>query len=303
MLEDLVHVRLSIQTNGTLLDERWIETFQLHEVKVGISSDGPRESHDAYRIDHGGRGSYDAVARGMSILRDAGIPLQILSVIQLGVDPLVVHRHFIGVGARYIDYLFPDFTHDTIRPVRERYGPTPCADYLIPVFDDWWFNGTLDLNIGLFWNMARLIMGGDSETDLLGNKPFRFIFVESDGAIEGLDVLRVCKEGIAQTGLNVVTHDFQHVADVSALHRSAIFDGMPLPSACSPCPERDTCSGGYLPHRYSTGRIFDNPTVWCADLLRLFGHIRERLSVSTEETNLRRQMLRESTIASAPSRS
>jgi uncharacterized protein len=302
-LGDLVRIDLSIQTNGTLLDDGWIEVFQLHDVKVGVSLDGPKEIHDVFRVDHQGRGSYDAVARGLSLLREADIPLKILSVIQLGADPLLAHRHFVSLGANYIDYLLPDFTHDTIGPIRERYGPTPCADYLISIFDDWWFNGTLDLIIGLFWNIGRLILGGNSETDLLGNQPFRFVFVESNGAIEGLDVLRVCKEGIAKVGLNVLTHDFHHIAKASSLHREAIFDGVPLPSACNSCPERDTCSGGYLPHRYSTEHAFNNPTVWCEDLLSLFGHIRKRLNVSTEETNLRKQILHELAIESPASAS
>jgi uncharacterized protein len=56
-------------------------------------------------------------------------------------------------------------------------------------------------------------------------------------------------------------------------------------------PEQGTCGGGYLPHRYSRVRGFDNLSVWCADLLRLFAHIRKRLGVTVEETIVRRQRL------------
>ena len=69
--------------------------------------------------------------------------------------------------------------------------------------------------------------------------------------------------------------------------------GPSLPAACRGCVERDTCGGGYLPHRYSRDRGFDNPSVWCADLLRLFGHIRGRMAVDPAETAMRRQVLRE----------
>ena len=141
--------------------------------------------------------------------------------------------------------------------------------------------------------MARVILGGVSKQDLLGNHPLRFVFVETDGAIEALDVLRVCQPGITSTGLNVLRDDFRQIADVSPLHRSTIFTGMPLPTKCQGCVERDTCGGGYLPHRYSQRRAFDNPSVWCADLLRLFGHIRRRLDVDAEETALRRRVLGE----------
>ncbi len=46
----------TIQTNGTLLDEEWAQFFKENEFLVGISIDGPREVHDTYRVNKGGRG-------------------------------------------------------------------------------------------------------------------------------------------------------------------------------------------------------------------------------------------------------
>ncbi|HET9766629.1 MAG TPA: radical SAM protein, partial [Thermoanaerobaculia bacterium] len=54
---------ISIQTNGTLLNPRWMELFQQHGVTLGTSIDGPPELHDAQRRRWNGSGSYDAVAR------------------------------------------------------------------------------------------------------------------------------------------------------------------------------------------------------------------------------------------------
>jgi len=291
-LDDIATVHFMLQSNGTLLNERWAQVFQKHQVRVGISMDGPRERHNLFRVDHKGQGSYDKVAQGLAVLRNAGIPFTLLSVIPLGSDPLTIHTHFMSLGCSSISYILPDFSHDTIAPVLEEYGPTPCADFLIPIFDYWWFNGTLDVRITNFWNMARLILGGESGIDSLGNRPLRFAFIETDGEIEGLDVLRVCKDGITATGLNVRQHDFVDILQVSSLHAHAIFKGMPLPDDCRACPERTTCAGGYLPHRYSVMRGFNNASIWCADLLKLFAHVRQRMEVSTEETLRRQQALR-----------
>jgi uncharacterized protein len=291
-LEGVGAVRFTLQTNGTLLNEAWAEVLLKHSVQVGISIDGPKDIHDIFRVDHKGQGTYDAVEQGLTVLRKAHVPFGILSVIQLGADPLRIHRHFIALGCDSISYILPDFTHDTIAPIRQRYGPTPCANFLIPIFDDWWFNGTMEIRVRDFWNIGKIILGGDSPTDSLGNGPLSFLFIETDGEIEGLDVLRVCEEGITKTGLNVQHADFRDIAQASSLHARIVFEGMPLPTACSICPERDTCGGGYLPHRYSRERGFDNPSVWCADLLRIFSHIRHRLGVPVEETHVRRQALR-----------
>lgn len=224
-------------------------------------------------------------------------------MIQFGVDPLAVHDYFRGLGCHTVDYLFPDFTHDSIAPIRDRFGPTPCADFLVPIFDDWWGRSHAVINVTILENICKIVLGGESQTDNLGNGPFRFAFVETDGAIEGLDVLRVCKERLPSTGLNVLHDDIRKVAEVCAMRRAEMFDGVPLPTACGGCPERDTCSGGYLPHRYSTAAGFNNPSVWCADLLKLFTHVRERLGVSVTETSLRRDLLREMMRGQRPGRS
>lgn len=291
LLGGLAEVRFVLQTNGTLLDEEWIELLLKHQVQVGISMDGPEQVHDRFRVDHKGRGSYNAVERGLTLLRERGVPFGIISVIQLGADPLFIHHHFLKLGCSSISYLMPDFTHDTIAAVHQQYGATPCADFLIPIFDDWWFNSTIDIRIKNFWEIARIILGGDSQTDSLGNNRLGFVVVETDGGIEGLDVLRICGEGMTRIGLNVHEAGFQDIVKASPFHARVIFEGTSLPYACRSCPEQNTCGGGHLPHRYSHERGFDNPSVWCADILKLFAHIRSRMGISVEETQRRRQDL------------
>jgi serine-type anaerobic sulfatase-maturating enzyme len=71
----------TIQTNGTLLDAEWAAFFGEHDFLVGISIDGPRELHDAYRVNKGGKGSFDDVIRGLGHLRDAAVEWNALTTI------------------------------------------------------------------------------------------------------------------------------------------------------------------------------------------------------------------------------
>jgi uncharacterized protein len=71
----------TIQTNGTLLDPEWAAFFREHDFLVGISIDGPRELHDAYRVNKGGKGSFDDVMRGLGHLREAGVEWNALTTI------------------------------------------------------------------------------------------------------------------------------------------------------------------------------------------------------------------------------
>src|SRR4051794_40073957 len=71
----------TIQTNATLLDGEWAGFFREHDFLVCVSIDGPRELHDAYRVNKGGRGSFDDVMRGLAHLRDAGVEWNALTTI------------------------------------------------------------------------------------------------------------------------------------------------------------------------------------------------------------------------------
>jgi uncharacterized protein len=287
-----LEVTISLQTNATLLTPKWAQALRANNVNVGVSLDGPKIVNDRERSDRRGRGSYDKVLRGISFLQDAGASFGILTVIPLGADPLQIHHHFLELGCKSLSYLYPDVTHDTFGDLHEKFGPTPCADFLIPIFDDWWHHSTMEVRIRNFWEMARLIMGGRSGIDALGNEPLRFLVVASNGDIEGLDVLKACGDGFVKTGLNVLSDDFVDLIERNPLHAAIVFDSLPLATQCLRCIERETCGGGYHPHRYSSANGFQNPSVWCADLMRLFTHMRARLEVSPSETNrLRKELL------------
>ncbi len=54
----------TMQTNGTKIDDDWAAFFKEKNFLIGLSVDGPREMHDAYRVNKGGAGSFDQVMRG-----------------------------------------------------------------------------------------------------------------------------------------------------------------------------------------------------------------------------------------------
>ncbi len=290
-LGNMLRLTLVMQTNGSLFDRDWMDTLRKHRAAVGLSMDGPKEIHDRVRVDHRQQGSYDRVEQGLKLLQEAEIPYGIGCVIPLGADPLKVHHHFLELGCKQITYLMPHYTHDTITSVRERFGPTPCADFLIPIFDDWWLESTMEIQINDLKDIARVILGGKSSSEAIGNDPPRYVFIEADGEMEGLDNLRACGESFSQIKLNVFQSDFSSLLRTPTMHSQAIFQGMPLSQACRQCTESETCRGGHLAHRYSKASAFDNPSVWCADLLKLFAHLRNRLGVSIDQTLENRRLL------------
>lgn len=110
----------TIQTNGTLIDDEWAAFFKEHGYLVGISIDGPRELHDAFRVTKRGQGSFDDVIRGWSILRRHEVDVNVLCTVHSvnAHHPQEVYRFFRDdLGAEYIQLI----------PIVERATPETIA--------------------------------------------------------------------------------------------------------------------------------------------------------------------------------
>ncbi len=84
----------TMQTNGTLLTDEWCEFYKEHDFLIGISIDGPRELHDANRVDKGGRPTFDKVMRGVRLLQKHGVEFNVLTTVNAanGDHPVEVYR-------------------------------------------------------------------------------------------------------------------------------------------------------------------------------------------------------------------
>jgi uncharacterized protein len=262
----------------SLLDDEWIDVIRTHDIQVGVSLDGPAEIHDAARPDHAGQGSHAKVVRGLQRLQQVGLNPNILCVVNPGVDSVAIYDHFRELGCDRIDFLRPDVSHENKARFYGRFGRTPIADYLIPIFDRWFDEDNPNIKIRVFWNLITQILGGIPDSDAFGNPLVSYVVVETNGSIQPLDALRVCEDGIAESDLNVNDHDFDQLELGPPILRQMVQDGVALPAQCKNCKEVDICGGGYLPNRYSRARGFDNPSVWCQDTLDLIAHIRSRIA-------------------------
>jgi uncharacterized protein len=266
-----------LQTNGTLIDQAWAKTLKELCVGVSVSLDGPADIHDATRVDHRGGGSYAATVRGIKALQDTGINPTVLCVVHPGADGENIYKHFRSLNITSMDFLLPDVSHDNKDRMYSSLGDTPVAEYLIPALDAWLAEDDPKVAVRLFQDLFRRLMGGGGLIDAFGGSGSSYLIVETDGTIQANDALRVCEDGIARTGLNVLHHGFDNLELGLPLAHKAITGGFSLPTICRGCSEREICGGGYLPHRYSRKNGFDNPSVWCSDILKILAKMRAYL--------------------------
>lgn len=73
-------VKHSVQTNASLINERWIEFLIDRDVRVGVSIDGPPDDN-THRVDRAGKPSFDRVLRSLRLLIEAGQEIAIIAVV------------------------------------------------------------------------------------------------------------------------------------------------------------------------------------------------------------------------------
>lgn len=71
----------SLQTNGLLVNAEWCDFFRRNNFLIGLSLDGPKDIHDAYRRDRGGYPTFDRVMRALELMAVNGVEYNTLSTI------------------------------------------------------------------------------------------------------------------------------------------------------------------------------------------------------------------------------
>lgn len=276
--EIIPKVLFGLQTNGTLLQPEFVDVFLKHGLRAGVSLDGPEVINDRHRVDHQGRGSFQRLMRGLEHLRrargrDAWGGL--LSVIDVETDPIEQIEFFAGLDPPQIDLLEPDGNWEKLPPGKRSPESTEFADWLIRAFDHW-FEHRSNLRLRRFDEILEQMLGGIGSVEYFGVEPVSLITVATDGAYEAVDQIKSAFDGAEVLGLNVHEHSLDEVVRHPKV-QERLTGVAALSEKCRQCRYKLPCGGGYYPHRYSKANGFMNPTIYCADYLRLFDHISVRL--------------------------
>jgi uncharacterized protein len=129
-------VQHTFQTNGILLDDEWCAFFKEHKFLIGLSVDGPRDMHDAYRLDRGGRGTFDRVMQGWRQLQKHGVDFNILCTVNAANQKhgRAVYRFFRDeLGAKWVQFIpiIERATPETLQIANLGWGDRPGSKRLL----------------------------------------------------------------------------------------------------------------------------------------------------------------------------
>jgi uncharacterized protein len=268
-------VEHTIQTNGTLLDDAWCEFFKQNDFMLGLSLDGPREMHDAYRVDKGGAPTFDKVVGAARLLLRHGVNFNVLCAVHAANadHPLEVYRflrdevgttsiQFIPIVERASVELLPlanegwGRRHGQ-RPLYVQEGnlvtersvkPEQWGRFLIAVFDEW-----VQRDVGtVFVQMFDAAL-----TSWLGIENPMCIFNERCGAALALEHngdLYSCDHFVEPRHL-LGNIQKRHMRDLVASEQQRAFGEAKLdtlPQYCRKCEVRFACHGECPRNRFTT---------------------------------------------------
>lgn len=256
----------SLQTNGLLINPEWCDFFRRNNFLIGISIDGPRDIHDAYRHDRGGHSTFDHVMRAVEMMAVSGVEYNTLSTINnrcAGQGRRVYE--FMRSISRYMQFL-PVVEH-TISTTSGRaaivppgtegsrvasWSITPRAfgKFMCDIFDEWVISDVGERFVQLF---------DITLAQWCGVQPSLCAFCPTCG-----DGLVVEHNGDVYMCDHFVYHDYklgnigeEHLRDLQRkpeLFRFGIEKRNSLPSDCRRCEYLFACRGECPKHRFATTR-------------------------------------------------
>jgi serine-type anaerobic sulfatase-maturating enzyme len=285
----------TIQTNGTLLDEEWAAFFKENEFLVGISIDGPRELHDTYRVNKGGKGSFDQVMHGLSFLNDAEVDWNALTTVHAanGDRGREVYRFLRDeCGARFIQFIpilerVAEAAEDgTVpweswrdRPLYVQEGevvtgrsvsPAQYGRFLVDVFEEWVRRDVGEVYVQMF-DVAL--------ANWVGEPPSLCVHSETCGlalALEHTGDLYSCDHFVEPRYLlgNIKEHHMLELVSSPQQTRFGLDKRDTLPQYCLDCDVRFACHGGCPKDRFiRTPSGEPGLNYLCAGFKEFFHHV------------------------------
>ena len=271
-----IKIEYAMQTNGILLDEKNLKVLKELNIHVGVSLDGNIDSNNNNRIYHNGKGSYNEILDGFIKIKEifGKDNANCLCVIDINQNPKDVYMHFKEIQANEVNLLFPDNTYETNTMQNGQ-----LFAWLKIVFDLW--HNDLDLDkpkIRPFVDFIGLLLGESNYgNEMYGKRHNKTLVIETNGNIETVDTLKICKNGFTNTNLNIFENELNEIYSKNELAYKYYYSHFDLCKKCKDCILEDICGGGFLGHRYSKKNEFNNTTIYCEDMAKLICYIQNKI--------------------------
>lgn len=283
----------TFQTNGVLLDDDWCRFFLKHGFLIGLSIDGPADLHDAYRIDHQGRGSHSKVIAAIRRLKKFGVEFNALVVVNRvnGDHGARVYRYLRDAGCQFLQFI----------PIVEREGvgrhaeadaravsgmtpfdeaesavssrsvlPEQFGQFLVDVFDEWKQRDIGRVFVQIFDQALSAWVGVEPSLCVFRRTCGRALAMEHNGDVYSCD--HFVDSDHLLGNLNVVP--LEELVNSGRQQEFGDAKLTTLPQYCVDCEVRHACNGECPKNRFlMTPDAEPGLNYLCAGYRKFFNHI------------------------------
>jgi uncharacterized protein len=239
-----------IQTNGTLINDKWSRFFADHQFIIGISIDGPAEFHNIHRKYNDESDTWHKVIRGFQLLKEHHIVPEVLCVVNSGnvKHPLVIYNFFRQLGVKYITFL-PLVEADSHQSGGVSQDSVPSEEYghfLTKIFDEWVENDIGDIKIQIFEEAARTAFNQEHTLCIFKVNCGGVPVVEHNGDFYSCDHF-ADKDHLLG---NIRNHSLTYFLDSERQKTFGLAKSISLPAYCIECEVRSMCNGECPKNRF-----------------------------------------------------
>lgn len=259
-----VRIENSIQTNGTLINDKWIKFFKQNDFRVGISFDGVDNSKHRQQTQK----TLDA----MRNLKKAGVGFSCLAVVADNDYNLKANYRFFAENHISFDFsrLFTEGAAKCLSaPKAEKYA----AD-LIDLFDEWLYD-TDGVGVRTFAYYINMAVGGKSRICTCCSCHAKYVCLTPDGTLYNCG-----REGLSAYPFGNID-DIQSVSQMFSSEgaRKLLKGSVERRNKCKEsCEYFDLCRGGCADNAVMENGLENIPRDYCYIFKTVYGHISEKMT-------------------------
>lgn len=285
----------TLQTNGVLIDENWVDFLAQNQFLMGISLDGPQELHNAYRHNSSGRPVFDKVVNAIRLFKDYGIEFNVLTVVndKTAQAPLAIYRFITQeLGARYVQFIpaveqtspwsgrgeliYPQTQGDN-RLTSWSVSGKAYGAFINAIFDYWVRRDVGSVFVQLFDNALAAWSGVTPSLCVMQPTCGQAMVIEQNGDIYSCDHFVYARHKLG----NIVSGN---LADIAWGKQQRQFGQLKsnVAKPCLSCDYRFACHGGCPKHRIQRveGRWHNH---LCEGYKAIFAHIAPYMAFMARE--------------------
>lgn len=267
----------SLQTNATLIHDRWAAFFKTYHFLIGVSLDGPKEIHDSRRVNAAGKGSFERVMAGIEHLRKHQVDFNVLTVIHKGNvgEAKALMAFYRENGFNFVQFIpCMDFRSQQVdQPGEYEITPQEYGDFLCEAFDEWYNDGNPQVSVRFFDNMLNVYINREAELCVHRAACPTSLVLEQNGDAFPCDFFINEQWSVGNVANSSISDMLAH-PNYKRFHQMK----PALPDKCRSCEWQRLCYGGCPRNRkWNPETEQADPDFFCQSYMQIYAYAHERM--------------------------